>query len=148
MQVDFDPTQITFEQIVNLFWQSHNPIGTARNSQYKNAIWFADDLQLEVINSTTEPLVQRFEKELTTEVLPLETFYNAEDYHQKYCLQRHQAIMKSFNSTYPDFQDFINSTAAARLNGFSARQGSMALYESEKSQYGFELSQLADIVTR
>ena len=84
-----------------MFWQSHNPIGSPRSSQYKSAIWFANDDQLDIINSTIEPLVVQYERELTTEFIPLETFYNAEDYHQKYRLQRHSGLMNTFNAMYP-----------------------------------------------
>lgn len=81
-------------------------------------------------------LVEKLQRELTTEVLPLDTFYLAEDYHQKYCLQRNQKVMQMFNGVYPNFADFVNSTAAARLNGFSAGYGSLELLAREKDTYG------------
>ena len=140
--------RIEFKTIVNLFWQSHNPIGSPRSSQYKSAIWFENDDQLDVINSTIEPLVERYDSELTTEVLPLETFYIAEDYHQKYSLQRHRGLMKKFDAMYSEFQGVVDSTAAARLNGFSAGRGSRMLFEAEKHEYGFELSELEKLIRR
>ena len=146
MQVDFDPTQISYEEIVNLFWKSHNPILPSRSSQYKSAIWFANDNQLDVINSTMQPLVAKHERDLTTEVLPLATFYNAEDYHQKYSLQRHRSLMNTFKTMYPAFQGFVDSTAAARLNGFASGRGSQSLFEMEKDTYGFELSELDRLI--
>ena len=93
-----------------------------------------------------DPLVQRFGQELTTEVLPLGTFYNAEDYHQKYSLQHHKAVMNSFRQMYPLFADFNRSTAAARLNGFAAGYGSKVLLEAEKSLYGFDEEMLGKVV--
>lgn len=146
LQVDFDPQQISFADVINLVWKSHNPIGAPRRSQYKSAIWFTDQQQLEIIEATMEPLEERFGKKLTTEVLPLETFYNAEDYHQKYSLQHHKAVMDSFRKMYPQFGDFNSSTAAARLNGFSAGHGQRALFETEKSLYGFDVETLAKVV--
>ena len=147
LQVDFDPSQISFKDIVNTFWRSHNPIGPARSSQYKSAIWYANQSQLDVIQSTVQPLIAKYERELTTEVQPLGIFYNAEDYHQKYSLQRFANLMQTFNAMYPKFQDFIDSTAAARLNGFAAGHGDKALFEEEKQSYGHELSELAAIVS-
>jgi peptide-methionine (S)-S-oxide reductase len=148
LQVDFDPEQISFEAIANMFWQSHNPIGSPRSSQYKSAIWFASDDQLDIINSTIEPLVVQYERELTTEIIPLETFYNAEDYHQKYSLQRHNGLMNTFNAMYPEFRGFVNSTAAARLNGFAAGHGSPALFDAEKHEYGIEVAEIEKILRR
>ena len=142
LQVDFDPKQVSYEEIVNLFWQMHNPIGASRGSQYKSAIWYASADQQDVIDSTMQSLVARYERELTTDVLPLETFYNAEDYHQKYSLQRHRGLMKTFKVMYPECQGFVNSTAAARLNGFAAGRGSRSLFDLEKDGYGFESSEL------
>jgi len=92
------------------------------------------------------PLVERFGRELTTEVLPLETFYNAEDYHQKYSLQHHKAMMDSFRIMYPQFGDFNDSTAAARLNGLSAGYGQKAMLDAEKNLYGFDAETLERVV--
>ena len=120
-----------------MFWKSHNPIGSARSSQYKSAIWFADETQREIVESTLPPLVERYRKAPTTEILPLEAFYNAEDYHQKYSLQRHSGLMKTFLAMYPKFQGFVDSTAAARLNGFAAGHGTRVMFEKERDSYGF-----------
>jgi len=146
IQIDFAPEEIDFAAVVDLVWTSHNPVGAARSSQYKSAIWFADDQQLAIIDQSVEPLVERYQRELTTEILPLETFFNAEDYHQKYVLQRHDAVMKQFKAYYPDFHDFVNSTAAARLNGFAYGSGSKALFEQEQSTYGFSPESLAAVL--
>ena len=146
LQVDFDPQKISYEDVINLVWKSHNPIRSARSSQYKSAIWFSDDEQLAIIESTMQPLAERFGQLPTTEVLPLGEFYNAEDYHQKYSLQYHKAAMDCFRKMYPDFNDFNRSTAAARLNGFSAGHGMQALFETEKNLYGLDEEMLGKIV--
>ena len=146
VQIDFNPDELNFEAVLNLIWTSHNPIGAPRSSQYKSAIWFADDQQLVAIKESLEPLVKKYERELTTEILPLETFFNAEDYHQKYVLQRHDAVMKQFGKYYPDFADFVDSTAAARLNGFAYGCGSRSLLEQEQANYGFSPELLAPVI--
>ena len=148
LQVDFDSQEISFEDVVNLFWSSHNPIAAPRRSQYKSAIWFADESQLEAIEATTLPLVERFEQELTTEILPFDKFYNAEDYHQKYSLQHHKNLMKGFQHSYGSFEDFNNSTAAARLNGFSAGYGRPDLFHEEQNLYGFSLEDLESVLDK
>jgi peptide-methionine (S)-S-oxide reductase len=113
-----------------------------RGSQYRSAIWYSDEDQLVVINATKEPLEDRFRQKVTTAVLPLETFYNAEDYHQKYSLQRHHNLMDGFRAIYPEFQGVVDSTAAARLNGFASGYGTPELFEEEKGDYGFSADDL------
>ncbi len=132
--------------VADLFWKSHNPIAAPRSDQYKSAIWYADEAQLNTINSIKESLTEKYEQELTTEVLPLQEFYVAEDYHQKYSLQRHRNVMSVFKLMYSEFGSFVGSTAAARLNGFSARQGSRGLFDGEKRQYGIDLNELEKVV--
>ena len=132
--------------IVKLIWQAHNPIGLPRDSQYMSAIWYSDESQLDVINATKAPLEERLGQKLNTPVLPLETFYNAEDYHQKYGLQRHRNLMNAFNVMYPEFQGFVDSTAAARLNGFASGRGPSSLFDQEKNDYGFSLDELNTVV--
>ena len=142
MQVDFDPTQISFEEIVDMVWQGHNPTRPAWSRQYMSALWYENDAQLEIINATKEAQAQHYGQEVLTPVLELETFYLAEDYHQKYNLQRFRGIMKPFNAMYPEFKGFVDSTAAARLNGFVSGYGTKALFNEEAAGYGISADEL------
>ena len=142
MQVDFDPSQISYEEVVAMVWQGHNPTRPAWSKQYMSALWYENDAQREVIEATKELQAQHYGSEIQTPVLPLETFYIAEDYHQKYSLQKVRGLMKKFNGMYPTFKDFIDSTAAARLNGFVSGQGAEALFEAEGHLYGFSKDEL------
>ncbi len=142
MQVDFDPSQISYEEIVGMVWQGHNPTRPAWSKQYMSAFWYENEAQREVIEATKERQAQQYGSEIQTPVLQLETFYIAEDYHQKYSLQKYRGLMKKFNGMYPTFKDFIDSTAAARLNGFVSGQGAEALFEAEGHLYGFSEDEL------
>lgn len=84
LQVDFDPGQLSYEEVVGLFWESHNPVAAPRGRQYMSAIWYGSESQRDVVNATKDTLAERLGQDITTPVLPLETFYDAEDYHQKY----------------------------------------------------------------
>ena len=148
LQIDFDPSQISYEEIINLVWQGHNPTYPAWSKQYMSAIWYENEAQLEVINATKEAVAKRHSSEIATPILPLETFYIAEDYHQKYSLQKHRHLMKSFNAMYPDFKGFIDSTAAARLNGFVSGRGAEALLNEEVDGYGIPIQDLGLKVRR
>ncbi len=84
----------------------------------------------------------RFDGTVTTPVEPLNKFYLAENYLQKYRLQSKRVLMSIFQTMYPAFEDFNNSTAAARLNAFAVGDGSKRLFEEEVDQYGFPREQL------
>ncbi len=71
-----------------------------------------------------------------TEIIAFSDFYLAEDYHQKYYLQSEKTLANEIQAYYPDIFDFINSTAAARLNGIVGGYGEPTLLEEEFASYG------------
>lgn len=135
LQIDFDPQQISLKQVVELFWQNHSPIHSVRSRQYMAAIWFADEEQHVAMDESAFARAEELSAPIQTPVLPGGEFYLAEDYHQKYRLQRSRPLMKLFSQLYPDFSDFVDSTAAARLNG-DKLQIAGKLSAKELSQYG------------
>ena len=66
-------------------------------------------------------------KKLYTEIIPFTRFYLAEDYHQKFRLRRELDIYEEFRFMYPKEGDFINSTSAARVNGYLAGYADMRI---------------------
>jgi len=71
-----------------------------------------------------------------TEIIPYTGFYLAEDYHQKYYLQHVGTLMEEISAIYPDAGDFVNSTAAARLNGYAGGFGTDEGLQAELDSYG------------
>ena len=145
MEVDFDPSQISFAEIVDLFWASHDPCGRIRSSQYMTAIWYHNEAQQDIINAARDALQQQLDGKVQTPVHSLDVFYLAEDYHQKYRLQN-SPLKTQFRAMYPEFEDFNNSTAAARLNGFVAGHGSRRLFDAEHQNYGIQIETLEQAV--
>jgi peptide-methionine (S)-S-oxide reductase len=76
------------------------------------------------------------EKKLYTEIIPFTRFYLAEDYHQKFRLRREYDMLEEFRLMYPKEGDFINSTAAARVNGYLAGYGTYADLAKELGSLG------------
>jgi peptide-methionine (S)-S-oxide reductase len=68
--------------------------------------------------------------------LPAGTFYVAEDYHQKYLLRDESSLYREFETMYPDAKDFMNSTAAARVNGYLGGHGSEAMIQHDIERLG------------
>ena len=62
-------------------------------------------------------------REMYTELAPFTRFYPGEDYHQKYYLKSTLWVIEEYQAIYPDPDDFVNSTAVARVNGFAGGEG-------------------------
>jgi len=91
--VVFDPTVVSYEELLRVFWESHDPTqgmrqGNDVGTQYRSAIYTTDDSQVAVANESLleyqRELGQAGYGDVTTEIEPLKTFYYAEDYHQQY----------------------------------------------------------------
>lgn len=89
VKVTFDPEAISLEDILNIFWVIHDPTTPNRQgedigSQYRSIILYEDTAQEEAIATSVGKAAKLWDKPITTEVMALETFYPAEDYHQNY----------------------------------------------------------------
>ena len=89
----FDPDQISYAQLLETFWQIHNP--TTRNrqgldfgSQYRSAIFYHDAGQQEAAITSRDAAQQSVRRQIVTEITPASAFYRAEEYHQRY-LEKH-----------------------------------------------------------
>jgi len=96
VEVDFDPTAVSYERLLELFWASHNP--TTRNrqgwdfgSQYRSAIFFADENQRSLAEGSRDREQEDRRRRIVTEIAPAGRFWIAEDYHQQYLEKRGQA---------------------------------------------------------
>lgn len=91
VQVTFDPGQITYGQLLDSFWRQIDPTDAEgqfndRGTQYRTAIFYHTPAQQAEAEESKRRLEQsgRFERPIVTRILPAETFYPAEDYHQDY----------------------------------------------------------------
>lgn len=91
VQVVYDTSEVTFEALLDIFWNCHNP--TTRNrqgpdigTQYRSVIFFYTSTQEAMAKSSKEKLQlsEPWREPIVTEVLPATEFYRAEEYHQKY----------------------------------------------------------------
>jgi peptide-methionine (S)-S-oxide reductase len=133
---------ISYESLLEIFWQSHNPVLNPWSCQYMTAIFFGDEEQRKRAMESLERVASTTGRRIYTQVLPLERFYRAEDYHQKYRLQQDRELTREFRSIYPEFRDFVDSTAVARVNGYLSGYGHSRMLREESKSLG--LSPLAE----
>ena len=140
IQVDYDPGNITYEGLLTIFFDNHTPIAEPWKRQYMSAVFYHNEEQEKTVDHIIEKTASQLNKKIFTAVYPLQEFYLAEEFHQKYKLQRQPELKDEFRNIYPDFTDFINSTAAARVNGYLYGYGNRQ--ELKRTIDGFGLSPL------
>jgi len=91
IQLEFDPSIVSYEELLNVFWDNHDPTALNRQgpdigSQYRSAIFFHNSEQEKITNASKEKLQNshKFNKDIVTQIVPATTFYVAEEYHQRY----------------------------------------------------------------
>jgi peptide-methionine (S)-S-oxide reductase len=88
-RIEFDPARISYAQILDTFWHSHDPTtlnrqGADTGTQYRSAIFYADDAQRRTAETSRAAAQAAFDRPIVTEIVPLAKFYPAEDYHRQY----------------------------------------------------------------
>lgn len=124
MQVEYDPGHVTYEELLNAFWCSnHLTVGTG---QYRSIIFYHNETQKTAAMESLAREEARLGRKIQTAIIPYTNFYLAEDYHQKYYLRTNSILFDEISLIYTDLSDLLNSTAAARLNGYIAGFGDEA----------------------
>ena len=95
VQVTFDPAKVSYEQLLNVFWEMHDPTTLNRQgpdigTQYRSAIFFHSPQQEATARKSKAELEAsgKFRRPIVTEITPASTFYRAEEYHQRYLEKR------------------------------------------------------------
>ena len=89
VEVEFDPDRVSYQQLLDVFWSSHDPTQLNRQgpdvgTQYRSAIFVHDDDQQALAAASKEQAQQRHDRPVVTEIVPGTTFWPAEEYHQRY----------------------------------------------------------------
>ena len=87
--IEFDPSVISYEELLNSFWEKHDPTTLNRQgpdigSQYRSAIFYFDEEQRNLAQESLNKLQQKLKNKIVTEITEADTFWKAEEYHQKY----------------------------------------------------------------
>jgi peptide-methionine (S)-S-oxide reductase len=95
VQVEFDPAVVSYEQLLNVFWENHDPTTLNRQGpdvgpQYRSAIFFHTPEQEAAAKASKDAIARsgRFHRPVVTEITPAPEFWRAEEYHQQYLEKR------------------------------------------------------------
>jgi peptide-methionine (S)-S-oxide reductase len=95
VEVEFDQTKISYEKLLEVFWENHDPTQLNRQgpdwgTQYRSAIFYHSPEQESAAQASKQELekAHRYSKPIVTQIVPATTFYQAEDYHQQYLEKR------------------------------------------------------------
>ena len=91
VQIEYDPKEISYEELLDVFWHTHNPTevnrqGPDTGSQYQAVIFYHDGKQKQRAEESKRKLGEsgEYNQPIATQILPLKNFFKAEDYHQDY----------------------------------------------------------------
>ncbi|MEZ0258897.1 MAG: peptide-methionine (S)-S-oxide reductase MsrA [Chthoniobacter sp.] len=89
VQLEFDPKEVSFETLMHVFWAAHDPTtlnrqGHDSGTQYRSIILYENDAQKAAAEKSKAEAQKDFKDPIVTQIVPLKTFYKAEDYHQNY----------------------------------------------------------------
>ena len=89
IQIEFDPHKISYEKLLEVFWEAHDPTtmnrqGADAGTQYRSVILYHNDAQKQAAEKAKELAQWRFPRPIVTEIVPLTKFFKAEEYHQDY----------------------------------------------------------------
>lgn len=112
VQVTFDPSQVSFGQLLKVYFSAHDPTTLNRQypdegTQYRSEIFYTTEDQKRIAEAYIEQLnaAKAFKKTIVTKVAPLQAFYRAEDYHQDYLVHCQQGSPLCTNKRYIDAFD-------------------------------------------
>jgi peptide-methionine (S)-S-oxide reductase len=101
-----------------------------------SAIFYHDAEQQRLALDSKAREEARLGTTLYTEIVSAARFYMAEDYHQKYYLRGDRVLLAEFQAMYPDDSALVDSTVAARLNGYAGHNGLCRNLQAEVTDYG------------
>jgi len=110
VQIEFEPSKISYKEIIDLFWDAHDPTtlnrqGNDAGPQYRSIILYHSDEQKKIAEASKTAAQKNFKDPIVTEIVPMKKFYVAEDYHQNY-------------ATENPYQGYVRAVVAPKVEKF------------------------------
>jgi peptide-methionine (S)-S-oxide reductase len=145
--MDYDPAVISYEQLLDVFWDSHDPTSPSWSRQYMTAVFYHTDEQKKLAEASKVREETRIKSGILTKILPAGQFTRAEGYHQKYRLRQERDLVRELSAVYPKETDFTDSTAAARINGYLDGYGTLDELKEELPGFGLSPRVVKELTT-
>lgn len=138
-QLDYDPSIITYQELVQQFFSNHNPNRKPyRDREYISIILFYNEEQREIAEEEKKKQEKMAAMPIQTEISPYKGFTLAEDRQQKWHIKRNKTAMEELKRLYPSEEALLNSTLVARMNGLAKGYGSVRDVENEISRWNID----------
>ncbi|EPY6470179.1 peptide-methionine (S)-S-oxide reductase [Clostridium sporogenes] len=131
VEIYYNSSKITFENLLIVFEKNHNYTTRPSLSQYNSAILYNNENEKELCLNWKKSKEEELNKEVLTKISPIEKFYYAEFYHQKYYVQLEPVIMSNLRSKFSTGNDLISSPLCHKLNAYLAGYGSLKELNNE-----------------
>lgn len=122
IEIDYDPEVISYRELLEIFFTSHDPYSKPYSKQYASLILYQNKEQQKTALEIKEELEAKSGREIKTVIKELDQFYLAEDYHQKFRLQQ-QLSFREHYSNQMSMKEFINSPSVTKANGYLTGNG-------------------------
>ena len=140
IQIDYDPALISYKSLLDIFWDSHDPVSKFSSRQYRKAVFYHNEKQKMAAEGSRKRIASVIGERVKTKIEPFTEFYLAESYHQKHRLRGQYAVLIEFEEIYPEIKGLISSTAATRVNGYIGGYGTCEQLKKEISGFGLSAS--------
>jgi peptide-methionine (S)-S-oxide reductase len=124
VQIDYDPTKLSYGDLLRVFWTAHDPFSRTWSRQYASIIFVQNAEERRLAEASKAELEARQGRPIHTEIVAYSGFTPAEGYHQKHSLRQFPEFEDEYRRIYPSFADYVASTAVARVNGYLGGEGS------------------------
>jgi peptide-methionine (S)-S-oxide reductase len=151
VQVDYDPAKLSYTELLDIFWENAPAGFPPAMRQYTLVIFYNNEQEKQLAEQSLREHEKTPGSKTYVVVLPMDAFYLAENYHQKYYLKGYSDLYREFKVMYPDEKELNNSTAAARVNSYAAGLGNASVFDAEINNYGLSAGatkQLKDMGNR
>lgn len=132
-QLDFDPEIVSYTELLDHVFRSHDPRSQTRKTQYQNIVLTETAAQQKALEEFLQTRGLSTDA-IDTRIEQLSRFYLAEDYHQKYTLRSKRTFMNAFEELGYDETQLRESPAAAKLNGYASGHDTTAVDELKKDR--------------
>ena len=147
VQVDFDPESISYQALLDVFWRSHNPVGSNRSRLYQKGVFVHNDAQDRIAKKSLATQQSSSGSKITSTIEPA-NFRLASSSDQKYYLRHDPSLWSEFQKQYSKDSDIVDSPAAAKVNGYLAGNSNRKQFEAYSESLGLSPQSLARLRDR